>query len=451
MLRPFLLKASAYTKTDGIVDRFIRYNPIIRRRLLPIILQNKDASVEAESTLQNDLTERTLSAAQATRYGAGRGTKLAAWPLLEKDTLRESAKDFISPSALLRLPAATGGTTGIPLRLWRSLEQVVAEQIFLDELLGRYGHDMRRSRLAVLRGDRVEGPAWIAARASSVADFPYGRLTHNGKRLTLSSPHLNRQTLPWFYETLQRFAPSILWVYPNMALNLLNLMQDTRRKLEIPIILSSSETMSASLHRALAGFFNSKIINYYGQAERVCFAYSTEPGVFYFNPRYGRVELREPRLPDASGRNLEIIGTGYWNLAMPLVRYRTGDLIRVPSNYAAQELEEVAAGKRPFPEILGRDQEYILTREGIRITGLNQVPKEVQNVFQIQIIQLDLDTVIIKLIPMPGYSENDAKKIMENARLKIPASINIRIETAAKLQVTKRGKAPYVLRAFEKD
>ena len=43
---------------------------------------------------------------------------------------------------------------------------------------------------------------------------------------------------------------------------------------------------------------------------------------------------------------------------MPLVRYRTGDLIRVPSNYGAQELEEVAAGKRSFPEILGRDLDY---------------------------------------------------------------------------------------------
>ena len=35
---------------------------------------------------------------------------------------------------------------------------------------------------------------------------PYGRVSHGGKRLTLSSPHLNPQTLPWYVETLRQFA-----------------------------------------------------------------------------------------------------------------------------------------------------------------------------------------------------------------------------------------------------
>jgi phenylacetate-CoA ligase len=337
------------------------------------------------------------------------------------------------------LPAATGGTTGIPLQLWRSLESVVAEQIFLDELLKPYGHDMRNSRMAVLRGDKIQGGA----------EFPYGRWSHNAKRLTLSTPDLNRQTLPWFYKTLQNFAPSILWIYPNTALNLLRLLQDAGLSLSIPVILASSEMMSESLHRTLEAAFKSKVINYYGQAERVSFAYSTEPGVFHFHPRYGHVEFHESDSSSESGRCLEIIGTNYWNSVMPLVRYRTGDLIRVPPEYGTRELEEVAAGKRPFPQILGRDQEYILTRERVRVTGLNQIPKEVKNIFQMQLIQTDYDNVIIRVVAMPDYSEDDARQIMAQARIKIPASINVKIETAGHLLVNKRGKAPFVLRSFD--
>jgi phenylacetate-CoA ligase len=440
MLRSLLLKASARAKTDGIIDRFVRYNPILRKRVLPVIHPRTEGLLrELLASEPATLTQRTLRAAQSTIYGNGRNNVLKDWPLLEKTSLRASSEDFIAPGAWLRLPAATGGTTGIPLKLWRSLESVVAEQIFLDDLLKLFGHDMRHSRIAVLRGDRVE----------STPEHSYGRLSHGGNRLTLSTPHLNHETLPAFYDSLQRFAPSILWVYPNTALNLLKLLQNATLKLEIPVILSSSETMSASLHRTLERSFNAKVINYYGQAERVCFAYSIEPDKFYFNPRYGHVEFHDADSSGASGRCLEIVGTGHWNMVMPLVRYRTGDLARVPFDYGAKELEEVANGKRSFPEILGRDQEYVLTLEGLRITGLNQIPKEVQNVFQIQLVQPDYHTVIIRVVAMPDYSEEDAKKILAQARLKIPMSIAVRIELADNLLVTKRGKAPYILRTFD--
>ena len=103
-------------------------------------------------------------------------------------------------------------------------------------------------------------------------------------------------------------------------------------------------------------------------------------------------------------------------------------------------MEEVAAGKRAFPQILGRDQEYILTREGVRLVGLNNIPKEIKNIFQMQLIQLDYDTVIIRVAAMPGYSEDDAKQIMAQARVKIPASIDVRIETAAICLLTKEAK-----------
>ena len=230
---------------------------------------------------------------------------------------------------------------------------------------------------------------------------------------------------------------------------MLKLLQDSSQSLSIPIILASSKTMSEPLHRTLEATFKSKVINYYGQAERVSFAYSTEPGVFHFHPRYGHVEFRESDLTYGSDRCFEIIGTNYWNSVMPLVRYRTGDLIRVPLEYGARELEEVAAGKRSFPQLLGRDQEYILTREGLRITGLNQIPKEVKNIFQMQLIQSDYDTVIIKVAAMPDYSEDDSKQILAQARVKIPASIDVKIETADNLLVNKRGKAPFVLRPFD--
>ena len=49
----------------------------------------------------------------------------------------------------------------MPLKLWRSMECVVAEQAFLDDLLAPYGFSMHGSRMAVLRADKVKDPHWI--------------------------------------------------------------------------------------------------------------------------------------------------------------------------------------------------------------------------------------------------------------------------------------------------
>src|SRR5204863_7072670 len=82
-----------------------------------------------------------------------------------------------------------------------------------------------------------------------------------------------------------------------------------------------------------------KLADYYGQAERVNHAYSWNPDEYYFLAGYAHNEL----LPvgEENGYLYEIIGTHFWNLAMPLVRYRTGDFIRFESKPSDKQLEDI--------------------------------------------------------------------------------------------------------------
>jgi phenylacetate-coenzyme A ligase PaaK-like adenylate-forming protein len=316
------------------------------------------------------------------------------------------------------------------------LESIAAEQAFIDALLEPHGLTMR-SRMAVLRSDNIKPPGDRKP--------PYGRISHNGQRLTLSSPHLCAETIAWFHTELERFKPSIVWIYPSMGVNLLKLMQQARRVMEIPVILASSEELHASTHTALESYFHAKVINYYGQAERVCFAYSTRAGEFYFAPAYGKVELGEPeRLGD--GLACPVIASNYWNLAMPLLRYATGDMVYVPEGSGRRELEEIAQGKRAFLGIAGREGEYLLTRDGMKLIGLNQIPREIKNIFQMQLVQKDFDLLEIHVIAMPGFGEADAREIEAQARPKIPASMQVKVIVVDRLFTTARGKTPLVMR-----
>lgn len=431
MLRSLLLKSVPRAKAGGAVDFFIRYYPPLRRSVLKAMQDSGERDTR--------LLARSILSAQKTLYGKAKTAEFTSWPVLEKEQLRAKPDDFLNPAVKLRIPAATGGTTGVPLKLWRSFESIVAEQMFIDELLAPYGFSMR-SKVAVLRADSI--------KATEDTSPPFGRISHRGKRLTLSSPHLNAQTIAWFHDAIRRFEPEVLWVYPSMGLNLMTLLQQANLSLSIPVILASSENLSASAHASLAAFFNCRVVNYYGQAERVCLAVSNAPGEFYFHPAYGKVELLSPTAASAQEMTVKIIATSYWNQCMPLVRYNTGDLLYLPGDYTQAEIEEVASGKRPFSAIAGRDNEFLVTREGMRIIGLNQIPREIKNTYQMQLVQTDPESLVICVLAMPAFNADDAKEIIEHARAKIPASIRVSVEKAERLQTNQRGKTPLVIRQF---
>jgi phenylacetate-CoA ligase len=440
MLRAMLSWAVPKAKAEGLVDSAIRYNPWIRRRVASAMAQAATGPGSgALSSMRDSLTAVILRAAQATRYGHGKSDNINDWPVLDKAAVVSDENDFYNHKVRLILPAGTGGTTGVPLKIWRSLECIVAEQAFLDDLLAPCGLSMRQSRLAVLRGDQVKDTLDHTP--------PFGRISHGGMRLTLSAAHLNSETLSWYEAALRNFAPMVLWVYPSAAQNLMRLYRNNGLDLAIPVIMASSEMMSPTLHRALEEQFHCRVVNYYGQAERVCLAVSTKPGIFHFNPCYGRVELL-PMPPESGAPQAaaEIIGTNYWNAAMPLVRYRTGDTLLIPQDCDAKELSEIALGLRPFEGLLGREGEYLLTREGMRIIGLNQIPREIAHVAQLQLVQTDCENVLVNVAALPGYTDNDARDILERARSKIPSSIEITVRTVPQLLLNARGKAPFIIR-----
>jgi phenylacetate-CoA ligase len=391
------------------------------------------------AVLGSELSKRSLRSALRTHYGRGRSKNLGDWPVLDRDLLRESPRYFVNPLHFLRVPASTGGTTGVPLKLWRSIECVVAEQVFIDDLLAPYGHSMHGSRVATLRADKVKD--------LSDSNPPYGRLIHGGIRLLLSTPHMNARTIGWFCEALHEFAPSVLWAYPSAALNLMKLTEHTSLRPKFSVLLVSSEMLSSALHLALERHFSCRVINYYGQAERVCFAHSVKPTEFYFNPWYGRVELLgAEECKEEPARRVNIVATGYWNAAMPLVRYETGDTLLVPKSYGESEIAEVALGSRPFIRLEGRSGEYLLTRQGMRIIGLNQIPREVANVLQVQLVQKDFESVVINVVATSAFSPNDAAQLLDQAKAKIPPSIQLTLNVVDRLLTNANGKAPFVLR-----
>jgi phenylacetate-CoA ligase len=226
-------------------------------------------------------------------------------------------------------------------------------------------------------------------------------------------------------------------------------MREQGFKLHIPCVLTSSEVLKREAWSLARDTLGCALADYYGQAERVGFAYAFAPREYRFMPWYSYVELvpfRSDQIADAGQGGLyEIIGTSYWNDLMPLVRYRTGDLVRLPESWGEREIEEVVLGMRSFSGVLGREQEILVCPKGVRLTGIDHIPRDVNHILRIQVIQETLDDVRILVLPAPGYTESDAAQLLHNARAKVPETMRLRIETAQVLERTPRGKTPLVI------
>ncbi|MFC4308901.1 AMP-binding protein [Steroidobacter flavus] len=376
----------------------------------------------------------------ASRSGYGMivrgGGDIASWPLLSKSEVRGAPEVFAVGSQLFTIKANTGGTSGAPLDIVRSLRSVVVEQVCIDRMMQKVGIDARSARCAVLRTESIKDPN----------DFkpPYWIHAAGGNRLVLSSTHLNAATIEHYARAIDEFAPECLLGYPTSLEALCFLLKRAKRRTIIPAVLCSSEVLHPRVWQAARETLNCQLLDYYGQAERVAFAYATAPGQYRFLPGYAHVEF-EPAGVEGEHKLYEIIGTPLWNRSMALIRYRTGDLIRLPAAWGERELEEVALGLRPFSGVLGRDSDILVTPDGVKVTGISHFQRDVANIVRIQVIQESASKVVILVLPTEEYSDRDRDRLMNNVREKLPRSMHVEIRSVTALERTARGKTPFVI------
>jgi phenylacetate-CoA ligase len=435
-----LATLAAMLKRLEVGERFVRRNPLY----YSAVERELDRIEAAEPALLRAWTEerilKTLRASARTAYGRSVGAPraLADWPLLGKESVRNQPQAFIRNSGFFNARATTGGTTGLPLKLLRSPESVVAEQVCQDKALVGLGLDPVKARLAVLRADDVKDPSDL--------DPPYWIKALGGRRLILSSNHLSERTLPHYVEAIREFAPDVLWVYPTPLESLCLLLQSSGLKLRVPHVMSSSEVLQPPVWDLAVRTLGCTVVDRYGQAERVACAHAFEPMTYRFVRGYSHVELVRYS-EDEAGVLYEIVGTSLWNTAMPLVRYRTGDLLRLPRHYGAAEVQEVADGVRTFEGVLGRANDVLMSPDGGVLTGINHFPRGVPNLLRLQVVQERPDLVVLRVLAASEFSKADEAQLLRNVRRKLPETMTVRVELNGPLHRTAGGKTPYVVHA----
>jgi phenylacetate-CoA ligase len=421
---------SAFVKNMPLADRLIRRNPLYYRGFRRLLAQSETASLSERRTLAAELLARNHAWAQALPGYAGFNLErpLNEQPILVKEILQDRDDAFQAKSWLPVAHAATGGTTGVPLRLVRTLQSLTMEQAMIDHLAAKAGIDLPRARIAVLRIDRIKDP--------NDDSPPFWR--HSGpRRLLLSSMHLNAKHYPDFARALRRFRPDVLLALPSSLEMLTDLASEHGAPTGLKLVITSSEMLRPGLRARVQSSFGAALIDYYGMAERVCAAYSTEDGIYRFIFPYGFPEL----VKIEEGR-YRILGTSFWNRCQPLRRYDTDDIALLPEGASTEALERIALGLDPFFGIEGRTTDYFLLADGSRIYTMDQVPLGVTGAATVQLIQESVDAAVVVVVPNGKFSDHTLEVIRQNFYQRAPRSVNVRVEVRDTPHRLANGKAP---------
>jgi len=351
-------------------------------------------------------------------------------PFIDKNTVKQYADEMISDDVDKKrlIYVTTSGSTGDPVGFYQPQEMTMTEWAYTLHIWRRVGYRPDSSRL-VLRGKKLHP-------GSKNSNYFYDPLR---RELSCNIFDMREETMEEYCKAIEKYKPEFIHGYMSAIFMLAKYIDLKRGKLKhhFKAILATSENIIQEQKEYVEKVFESRVFSFYGHSERLIIAGECEKSSSYHcEPSYGYCEiLNEDGLPDKNG---EIVATGFLNYAMPLIRYKTGDMA-----IADNECCECGRSTQIIKSVIGRwHQDMLVNRDGayVSLTAINIHSKEFDRVIRYKIIQDQVGKVLMKIQPSDSFSNSDIKAIKRLLEEKTNYKIEFKIEVVDNIPLLSNGK-----------
>lgn len=353
-------------------------------------------------------------------------------PLLEKETVRADPDRFVPDGSRPRLvPQTTGGTTGTPVRYWATLDAVRANYATYEARCRRWAGVRLGQRMASFHGqpivpDRQRGG-------------PYWRRNLAFNQTYFSVYHLNDTTIGEYLDELERFAPEVIAGYASAVHRIAQglIRAGHERRVRPDAVLVSSESLTPGMRHDMEMAFGCRVTNAYSLGELVAFVSECEHGELHISTDYGVFEVVEGPL------GAEIVASTLINRGMPLIRYRTGDVVvAAPHGPTA-----CGRGLPVVQEVVGRVDDVVRTPEGASVgpAPMSLAFQRVPHLRRTQVRQERVEELLVLVEVDPVFGADDERFLVGELRRRLGPTIRIVVEHVDELPRTSGGKERLVV------
>ena len=328
-------------------------------------------------------------------------------PVLERDHVRTAGDDLISkqiPRELL-IKDATGGSTGTPTEIWVGPEESGWRESALEYPMRRIGVPTGVST-ALFWGHNLD-PINRDSLRDRFHDFEMNRRWFDSFRLSAD-------VLEKYHREFEDWKPACIIAYASAAGHLAEYILERGYQANYPTrcFVTGAEKLLPAHRAAIVEAFNRPVHERYGSRDAGLMAFQYDPErTLDFEVDWVNV-LVEPESNDPLS---PILITKLHADAMPMLRYRIGDVGRFPE------------GSRPghpafvLHEIAGREGARLWLPDG-RWLMSQELPHMLKDypVREFMCVQRADYSVQIQIVPRNGFSEENKQRILDTMGVNLP-------------------------------
>lgn len=332
----------------------------------------------------------------------------ARLPTLEREDIRQAGRALISnavPAAQLRKDS-TGGSTGEPTEVWLGAEELGWRESALEYPMQKIGAPTG-TPTGYLWGHHLD-PVARGTWRERYHDFESNVRWFDCFRL---SP----DALARYHAEFTRWRPRCIIAYASAlhALAEFVLAENLEANYPSGCFVTGAEKLLPAQRASIERAFPARALHErYGSRDVGIMGFQMEPARTHDFAVDWQNVLVEPETGDAES---PILITKLHADAMPMLRYRVGDVGRFPSD-----------GKPGHPafvlhEVLGREADRIWLPDGRWITGL-QMPHMLKDypVREFMFLQRPDYSVELQVIPQNNFGEDSRRSILETVEANLP-------------------------------
>jgi phenylacetate-CoA ligase len=349
-------------------------------------------------------------------------------PLLDKETVRKDPQQFVARNAGRLTFVSTSGTSGKPMVIYCNKDTLRRNYAFFHRQAAWNGIHIGVRRATF--GARL----LIPARQKKP---PFWRYNINENNLYFSMYQMRAKHLPAYYERLRAFRPVEIRTYPSSLEVFARFLEKNGLDgIRPAVIVTSAETLFDRQRALFEKVFRCPVRDQYGSAEFALFISQCEAGSYHVHPEYGHVEILRNGEPAPPGEAGDIVCTGWVNRIMPFIRYRQGDSVRW------SEKTSCRCG-RHFPmveEILGRQDDIIVTPEGDRIGRFSPGFEAFEGIRNMQVVQTDYDRIVVRIVRPEKFEGEEKERFLQEFSKRLGKSIRVELEYVEDIPREPNGK-----------
>lgn len=365
-------------------------------------------------------------------------TDLQALPFLTKRHLN-TEMDLVLSRSYRRdelFESSTGGSSGVPLSFYRDRRVTLvrrAQDYHFNSLIDVYPG----TRRAWVWGSEIDAFSMRSFKAK-VMNF----LTE--RAIYFYSFDATPESMSAFLSRLNRHRPRAIFAYPNMLAALAEYArQESINVAPIAAIVTTAEPLYDFQRQLFQQVFGARVFERYGSREigTVAAEKGDGRGLYLFEPSYYFEVIDSEGKQVLDGETGELVVTDFFNYAMPLIRYRTGDMVRIEPNSGKSEI-----AWRRLAKISGRVVDLLVRPDGSRIAGQAMIMLLRQSGIRtkVQVVQNSPDRLTVKYLTSESIDEEVRSRLRQSVIELFRAEIELVYEAVEKLDYDKSGKYRYV-------